>query len=1166
MQHSDFVHLHVHTQYSLLDGACLIPNLINKAVEYRMPALAMTDHGNIFGAIEFYGECMEKGIRPIIGCEVYIAPNSRFEKASHGIREASFHLTLLVKDEVGYRNLMKLVSVGYLEGFYYKPRIDKEILSQYAQGLICLSGCLKGELSHLILGGVEKLYLDLVDSFKSIFGHENFYLELMDNNIAEQKKVNEALVRVSRKLGVPFVATNDVHYLVRGDAQAHEALLCIQTQTTLDDPDRMRFQTDEFYFKSDGEMKELFSDLPEAITNTVSIAERCNLELDFSQTYLPHYHPPEGKSRQAYLRQLCEESLIKRYPNADEAVRDRLEHELSIINNAGYTSYFLIAWDFVRYAKENNIPSGPGRGSAAGSLVSYLLGVTDIDPLKYDLIFERFLNPQRVSLPDIDIDFCYERRGEVINYVTQKYGKDNVAQIITFGTMGAKAVVRDVGRVMNMPYAEVDRIAKLIPTDPNITLSGAIRQEPELKNLYQNDPQVTQLLNTSKALEGLTRHASTHAAGVVISEEPLTNYTPLFKTSDDQITTGYSMSALEKIGLLKMDFLGLRTLTVIDETIKIIKRTKNINVEIDKIPLDDPKTYRLLSSAHSLGIFQLESSGMRDLLKKLKPEKFEDIISLLALYRPGPIGSGMVDDFITRKHGEVTISYDDKRLESILEPTYGIIVFQEQVMKIVNELAGFSLSQADLLRRAISKKTPGVMEEQRKEFIEGAVKNGVDRGVASKIFSQIEYFAGYGFNRSHSAAYGLISYRTAYLKANFPLEFMTALLTSEKDNTDKIVSYINEAARMGIKILPPDVNESFANFTAVGTDAIRFGLGAVKNVGQGAIDSIIEARGEYGRFKSLYEFCEHIDLRLVNRKVIESLIKCGVFDSQRVHRSQLMAILDRALESAGGIQKDRLNGQLSFFDAFEHSEGFKKTFQEIPRIKEWPENQLLSFEKEMLGFYITRHPLVRYEKLLKTYASSSSVDLTHYRDGDRVSIGGIISRLKQTTTKRTNEKMAIVGLEDLRGTIEVLIFPRVFSRVAQFVKMSSLIFVKGRVNLRDEEPKIIADDLIPLEEVRQRYTSTIKINLFTPGLEESTLLQLKEIFSRHQGKVPVYLKFITQPLPNYPHHEMRPKGHTYPKGHTQVLVNQNFFVRPDEELISEVEELLGEDTITVDFS
>lgn len=1165
MQHSDFVHLHIHTQYSLLDGACLIPRLVDKAIEERMPALAMTDHGNIFGAIEFYGECMKKGIRPIIGCEVYMAPDSRFEKVSHGIQEASFHLTLLVKDEAGYQNLMKLVSAGYLEGFYYKPRIDKEILSQHARGLICLSGCLKGELPHLIRGGAEKQCLDLADNFKNIFGKGNYYLELMDNSIPEQKGVNQALVKISCELGVPLVASNDVHYLLRDNARAHDALLCIQTQTTLDDPNRMRLQPDEFYFKSAAEMKTLFSDLPRAISNTVSIAEKCNLELNFDQTHLPHYHPPEGKTREEFLRQLCAQSLEERYPHADEVVRQRLEHELNIVNRAGYTSYFLIAWDFVRYARENKIASGPGRGSAAGSLISYLLKVTDIDPLKYDLIFERFLNPQRVSLPDIDIDFCYERRGEVIDYVTRKYGKENVAQIITFGTMGAKAVVRDVGRVMNMPYAEVDRIAKLIPLDINITLSGALKQEPELRSLYQNDPRITQLLDTSRALEGLTRHASTHAAGVVISEEALTNYTPLFKTGDGQITTGYPMSALEKIGLLKMDFLGLRTLTVINEAAKIIKRTKNIDLEIDKIPLDDPKTYQLLSKAHSLGVFQLESSGMRDLLKKLKPENFEDIISLLALYRPGPIGSGMVDDFIGRKHGEISIDYDHPRLEPILKSTHGVIVFQEQVIKIVSELAGFSLSQADLLRRAMSKKTPEVMEEQRKEFIKGALDNAIDRRVASKIFNQIEYFAGYGFNRSHSAAYGLISYRTAYLKANFPLEFMTALLTSEKDNTDKIVAYINEAARMEIKILPPDVNESFANFTAVGARAIRFGLGAVKNVGQGAVDSIIEAREKYKRFKSLYEFCEHIDLRLVNRKVIESLIKCGAFDSLKKHRSQLMAIIDRALESAGGIQKDRLNGQLSFFDTFEHSEGFKKTFQEIPQINEWPESQLLSFEKDMLGFYITRHPLVRYENLLKTYTSSNTADLTRYHDGDEVSIGGIINRLRQTTTKRTREKMAIVNLEDLKGTVEVLIFPRAFSEVSRFVKLNALVFIKGRVNLRDEEPKLVANDIVPLEEVRQRYTSTIRINLFTPGLEESTLLQLKEILTRYRGKIPVELKFSAQPFT--PTYRRDTRTNQYPIGHrphreTKVIVNQDFFVQPNEELISEVKELLGENTIT----
>lgn len=1145
-QHSDFVHLHVHTQYSLLDGACKIEPLLNLARNLRLPALAITDHGNLFGVIEFYEYCLANGVKPIIGCEVYIAPNSRFDRTSSGIKDCAYHLVLLAKDEQGYKNLMKLVSIGYLEGFYYRPRIDKEILQKYAGGLIGLSACLQGEIAQLILTDDSKKLNTQAGQFSEMFGKGNFYFELQDHKIPEQKKVTKHLVDLSKRLSIPLVATNDVHYLNKTDAFAHDALLCIQTQTVLSDPARLKFSTDEFYFKNTHEMKELFREIPEAIANTIDIAERCNLELDFSKTYLPRYKPPEGKTREEFLRLLCQEGLERRYGDRiNKDITERLNHELAIIKDSGYMSYFLIAWDFIHYAKERGIPHGPGRGSAAGSLVSYTLGITDIDPLKYGLIFERFLNPERVSLPDIDIDFCYERRNEVIDYVSKKYGKHNVAQIITFGTMGAKAVVRDVGRVMAMPYAEVDKIAKLIPNDLNITLATALQAEPELKLLYKNNPQIKELLNTSLALEGLTRHASTHAAGVVISEGELTDYIPLFKTGDNQITTGVAMDALEKIGLLKMDFLGLRTLTVIAETIKIVKRMKAEDIDIENISLEDEKTYELLSQAKTLGVFQLESKGMRDLLKKLKPEKFEDIVALLAIYRPGPIGSGMVDDFIKRKHGQIPITFDDQRLKPILEETYGIIIFQEQVMRIASELGGFSLSQADILRRAMSKKDSDVMEEQRKYFVDGCTKNAINKRIANKIFNLIEYFAGYGFNKSHSAAYSLISYRTAYLKTNFPVEFMAALLTSEKDNTDKIVTYINEANKMGIEILSPDVNESFAKFTMVSESSIRFGLSAVKNVGQGAIDSIIQARNKYGRFNSLYEFCEYTDSRLVNRKVMESLIKCGAFDSLGLFRSQLLAMLEKAMEIAQGFQKDRQNGQFSFFDSVHKERTFKKDFYEIPDIPEWPENQLLSYEKQMLGFYITGHPLAQYSKILNNYATHSTVDLIHLQEGEEISIGGIISKLKTITTKR-NEKMAFVNLEDLDGFIEVLLFPKVFSQYLKMIKMNSTIFVRGRINLRDKEPKIIAEEITLLSEVQKRYTRSIAINLFTTGLEEEVLSKLKDVLIRHRGSVPVYLGFLSPD-----------------RQQVQLEIGPDYYATPTEKLVGEIEGVLGEGVVTL---
>ncbi|MBL7197542.1 MAG: DNA polymerase III subunit alpha, partial [Candidatus Omnitrophica bacterium] len=1069
--HSDFVHLHVHTQFSLLDGACRFQELFDMTNRYRMPALAITDHGNMFGAIDFYLGAQKAGIKPIIGAEVYIAPNSRFEKSARVMQEKNSHLILLVKDEQGYRNLMKLISSGFLEGFYYKPRIDKEILANYSKGLIGLTACIKGEAPQLLQQNRFNDALKVVDDYYQIFGKDNFYLELQENRIPEQKTVNEGLLKISKELSLPIVATNDVHYINKTDAYAHEALLCIQTQTTLDNPNHMRLQTDEFYFKDSEEMKQLFDYAPEAVLNTLRIAEKCNLELEFNNVHLPKYEPPPGRQKEEYLRELCFEGLTKRFNKVTPQIKERLEHELAMIEKMGFTSYFLIVWDFIHYAKQKDIPVGPGRGSAAGSLVSYLLGITDIDPLRYGLLFERFLNPERLRLPDIDIDFCYERRQEVIDYVAKKYGKDNVAQIITFGTMQARAAIRDVGRVMNAPYADVDRIAKMIPPDPNITLAEALRTEPDLNNQYKTDSKVKNIIDTAKTLEGLNRHASVHAAGVVISDIALNNYLPLFKTGDDQVTTGYSMHALEKIGLLKMDFLGLRTLTVISEAIKIIKETQGININIENISIDDKKTFQLLGNAQTFGIFQLESTGMRDLLKKIGPSRFEDLIALLALYRPGPIGSGMLDDFIKRKKGTYSIIYDHPKLEFILKDTYGIIVFQEQVMQIASELAGFSLTQADHLRRAMSKKIPEVMERIRKEFTLGCFNNGIAKSLANKIFDLMEYFSGYGFNRSHSAAYALISYRTAYLKANFPIEFMCALLTSEKDNTDKIVEYVNESQRMGIEIFPPDVQESFNQFRVVGKDKIRFGLLAVKNVGSSAIESIIEAR-KNGHFKSIYDFCERVDLRLTNRKVIESLIKCGAFDSFGLYRSQLMATIDRAIALGGRLQKERDSGQISFFDIEE--KGFKKKFEKPPQIKEWPETQILSFEKDILGFYITGHPLARYETQLKKFASYSTAELTNGQNNQDITIAGLIAKLKHTTTRRTGERMAIFILEDFKGSVEVLVFPKTFKIIAKSLRTNMIVLVKGRLDLREQSPKIIANDVKFIDEA---YKSIQSINI-----------------------------------------------------------------------------------------
>jgi len=1149
MSHSDFIHLHLHTQYSLLDGACRIPEILAIAKSHKMDSLAITDHGNMFGAIEFYLEARKAGIKPIIGCEVYVAPKSRLDKSGSGIEDAANHLILLARNETGYQNLIKLVSIGYLEGFYYRPRIDKEVLIQHADGLIGLSACLKGEVAWLIQQKRFNDALKAAENYQNIFGKDNFYLEMQPNSIPEQKIVNEALIKISKELSIPLVATNDVHYPTKDKAEAHEALLCIQTQATLDDPKHMRFQTSEFYFRPPEEMKECFKDCPEAIKNTLEIAQRCNLELDFTQMHLPKYSPPEGKNKEEFLLELCEKGLKDKGLAGNSEAQARLEHELKIIKHMGFISYFLIVWDFIAYAKSQGIPVGPGRGSAAGSLVSFLLGITDLNPLKYGLLFERFLNPDRLGLPDIDIDFCYERRQEVIDYVTKKYGRENVAQIITFGTMQARGVIRDVGRVMAIPYADVDRIAKMIPAELDMTLKKAMESEPELNNLYKNDTEITKLINTALSLEGLNRHASVHAAGVIIADKPLNNYMPLFKTGDDQVTTGYSMETLEKIGLLKVDFLGLKTLTVIDETLKLVKITRGIKIDIETLPLDDPNTYKLLASSHTIGVFQVESSGMRDLLKKLMPERFEDLIALLALYRPGPIGSGMLDDFMKRKHGQVPIKYEHPKLEPILKETYGIMVYQEQIMQIASALAGFSLAQADILRKAMGKKIPEVMEKQRNNFTHGCLKNGIKESTATKIFDLIEYFSGYGFNKSHSTAYALISYRTAYLKANYPVEFMTALLTSERDNTDKIVTYVNEAQQMGLKVLPPDINESDVLFKVEDESSIRFGLLAIKNVGKGASESIVSARTK-AKFKSLEDLCSRIDLRLANRKVLESLIKCGALDSFGILRARMFASLDTILERSQRMQKEKSSGQLSFFDQAITSNGFGKTTEALADCKEWPEPQLLSFEKDMLGFYVSGHPLARYAKQLKRFASCSTANLHEHKDQDSIKIVGLIAKIKQTLTRAKQEKMAILKLEDLDGVIEALVFPRAFSKVSRYILPNTIVLIRGTLNLTEDTPKIIVEDLFPFEEIYKLITA-MSINL--SGIKENIFESLKSLLSEHKGNTPIYLRLDTCL-----------SGRQAPaKSRVQMVVGENLYVSPSEKLIQELDEMLGEDRLSL---
>jgi DNA polymerase-3 subunit alpha len=1142
MESTDYVHLHVHTQYSLLDGACRVTELIKKAAEYKMPALGMTDHGNLFGAITFYEAAKKHGVKPIIGCEAYVAPASRHDRSPQ--QGGASHLVLFAKDNAGYKNLMKLVSAGYLEGFYYRPRMDKELLAKYSEGLLCTSACLRGEVAYNLMKGNYDAALQAAKDLSDIFGKGNFYIELMEHGLPDQKPVNEGLMKIAKQLNLPLVVTNDVHYLEQAQYKAHEALLCIQTQTFLNDPNRMRLKTDQFFFKSPEQMKREFLWVPEALKNTVEIAEKCNLDLKFGQYHLPNYEPPQGMTREGYLEELCAKGIIQRYGAMTPVLQERLTHELNTIKKMGFVSYFLIVWDFIHYAKQKGIPVGPGRGSAAGSLVSYLLGITDLDPIRYGLLFERFLNPERMSMPDIDIDFCFERRQEVIDYVTNKYGKDNVAQIITFGTMQARAAVRDVGRVMSAPYADVDKIAKLIPAEIGMTLKDALKVEPQLAKLCQENEVANDIVETAQVLEGLNRHASIHAAGVVISDRPLNEYVPLFKSTDGQITTGYSMDGIAKIGLLKMDFLGLRNLTVLDKALKWIKKTRGIDVDFSKMQFDDKKTYELLGTGHASGIFQLESAGMRDLLRKIKPNQFEDLISILALYRPGPMGSGMLEDFIKRKRGEAPIKYPHAKLEGILKSTFGIIVYQEQVMQMASILAGFTMTQADHLRRAMSKKIHEEMEKMRQQFVVGCLAaSSIKEDEANRLFDLIDYFSGYGFNRSHSAAYAVITYQTAYLKANYAVEYMCALLTCEKDNTDKVVEYVNASEELGITILPPDINESIQEFNVIDEKTIRFGLLAVKNVGQGAIESIVANRLEEGSYKSIFEFCKRVDLRLANRKVLESLIKCGALDSFKVFRSQLMAVLERALEGGTNAQKEVAAGQFSFFSMGESAGGFKQDAETLPTIKEWPKNEILGYEKEILGFYLSGHPLSHYKTEIKEFVKHTTKDLKGVVDGQEAKIIGIISGIKLTTTRKGNERMAIVKVQDLDGEVEVVIFPSTYPNVAEILKEGAVVVAIGRVGFREDSPNIVASDIKKIEEI---YKAIKTINLNVSAVNQPALTSLREKLSLFPGKTPVYLHLNTQEFKS-----------------VQILVGEDLFVTPSEALINEIKELVGEESFSV---
>lgn len=1115
---SSFVHLHVHTEFSLLDGAIRINKLLSKARNLGMEAVAITDHGNIFGAVQFFSQAAKAGVKPILGCEVYVAPGRRQDRSpASGGSPNAYHLVLLVMNIEGYKNLCRLVTLSHLEGFYYHPRVDMDLLRDLNGGLIALSACLKGHIPYLINSGRFEESKQKAQELASIFDNDRFYLEVQANMLPEQGKVNVALKELSAQLSIPLVATNDCHYLNRRDAEAHDALLCIQTGKSLDDKKRLKFSTDEFFFKSREEMASSLGgeDYFEALDNTLEISKRCNFEMEFGRYKYPLFKAQGKRSLDELLAEEAQKGLEKRLeqhratgqtisPEKEEEYRNRLKFELDIITKMGFAGYFLIVADFIDYARRSDIPVGPGRGSAAGSLVAYCLKITNIDPIKYGLLFERFLNPHRISMPDIDIDFCMNGRDEVIRYVAEKYGHDNVSQIITFGTMKARAVIRDVGRVLGMPYGEVDRIAKLVPAGPKVSLQQAIEDEPELKRLQEGDKSHRKLLEIARSLEGLARHASTHASGVVISDRPLVEYLPLFKGTNDEVMTQFTMDQIEKLGLIKFDFLGLKTLTVIKHALTLIEKTTGKRIDIEKIPLDDEPTYHLCSEGKTTGVFQLESSGMKELLRRLRPETFEDLIALVALYRPGPLGSNMVEEFIAGKHGKTKIRYILPQLEPIIKETYGVILYQEQVMKIAQVVAKYSLAEADELRKAMGKKKPEVMVKHKERFIEGAVSDGVDAKTAKKLFALIEKFGGYGFNKSHSAAYAMIAYQTAYLKTHYPVQFMAALLTQDMGNQDKTIKNIAECREMGIQILPPDINESQADFAVV-KDGIRFGLGAVKNVGLKAVESLIAERNNGGPFLDLVDFCNRVDGSKVNRRVLESLIQCGAFDFTNVARARLFASLDEVLRFCGTNQDPN---QLNMF-ALSNSEGSSSNgFLEFPEVEEWDEAEKLRREKESLGFYITGHPLDRFKEEVERFTTCSIQNLTGLADKSTVRVAGVIENLKIKRTKR-GEKMAVFALEDQTGSTEIIMFPDVFNVYSPFLKGDQPLLVTGTAEIDDNIAKIISQEITPLEKVKLNAIKTVALSIPEEIVSKDLLEEIREIFFRYPGDSSILFKVET---------------------------------------------------------
>jgi DNA polymerase-3 subunit alpha len=1225
MSHADFVHLHLHSEYSLLDGACRIDRLVDKAHDLKFHSLALTDHGVLYGAIDFYQAAQAKGIKPIIGCEVYVAPGSRLEKkTTSGGRDVYHHLVLLAKDEAGYKNLIRLATSAHLEGYYYKPRIDKEILAQHHEGLIALSGCLASEIPDLILKDDLARARETVDWFKQTLGAESFYLELQNHGLAEQAKVNRHLIAWSREFGLKCVATNDVHYVEKAHSHAHDCLICIGTQTLLSDTKRMRYVPEQFYLRSEQEMKALFADVPDAVTNTLEVAEQCNVTIEFGKLHYPVFHPPEHFTREGYLRQLLAEGLYRRYtirarsegkefvveaiedptrlptyvpppssssavfphPNplppgegqpgtplhqhssvaaAIQTVLDRLQLELSVIEKTGFISYFLIVADFVRHGRDIGV-SCVARGSAAGSIVTYLLEIANVDPIRYNLLFERFLNPERVNPPDIDIDFADDRRGDVIEYVRQKYGRDCVAQIITFGTMGAKSVVRDVGRVMGLSYGECDRLAKMIPNELKMTLEKALKQSPEFKQAYETEEVTRELVDTAMVLEDLSRNASVHAAGVVIGPEPLVNLLPLKADDDGTIVTQYAMNPVGDLGLLKMDFLGLKTLTVIRNVCEMVKQTRGIDIDVENLPLDDQKTYDILNKGNTVGIFQLESGGMRDLCRKFQISSIEHITALVALYRPGPMD--LIPDFIRRRHGEVKIEYEHPLLEPISKETYGVLIYQEQVMQAAQVLAGYTLGAADLLRRAMGKKKAEEMAKQRSIFVKGCKeKNHIPEAKANQIFDLLEKFAGYGFNKSHAAAYAIVAYQTAYLKANYPVEFLAAMMTNEMNSQDKLSVVLNEARAMGVEVLPPDVNEGQAFFwpsssgssrrkeahalpendqsllTSAATErgSIRFGLAAIKGVGEIAVQAIIEARDKGGRFESLADLCERVDSRSVNKKTLEALIKCGACDSLGETRASMFASLERVLSRAASNAADRARGQSSLFGMLE--EAAPTNVEHGPQLPEWPQHELLAHEKELLGFYVTGHPMTPYAPLLEKFGLHNSATAKTLAPRTLTRIGGMISAVQQGFSKKNGKPYAVVTLEDLEGTMSMLSMNENYDRYRELLVPGKALLIVGEVNNDEDKPKLFPQEMLPLEDAPKKYTKQVHLRLNTAHLTEESLRAVQALAEAHSGRVPLFLCL------------RRPTGEVI-----FIETHEKYFVNPSQSLQQAADNLFGEET------